>query len=256
MLSRGLVRKASLYTEVVTERAMARGASGEGPWELGLQLLGGVEGYQVLDLAAGGGYFSRRLAEDGAIVTACDLVDQWDEPEIRFRLIDMDERWPFEDGSFDAVAIIEALNYAGSPRHIFREAYRVLRPGGAFVATFPNCMSLESRTKFLLTGTYRWFPHPVYLGGGKERYHDVGRDPIRPTTAKFELELTGFQCEEVAYGSTAMGRAAAIPASFILGLARLQNKLRNKPEKQIPIEAMTMDSMLRRNAGVRARKPT
>jgi SAM-dependent methyltransferase len=51
-------------------------------------------------------------------------------------------RLPFDDASFDAVVCTASVEYLTRPLDVFRDVARVLRPGGAFVASFSN----------------RWFP--------------------------------------------------------------------------------------------------
>lgn len=57
---------------------------------------------------------------------------------------DLNERpeLPFDDNRFDAVVCNMSVEYLTQPHEVFREAARVLRPGGAFIVTFSN----------------RWFP--------------------------------------------------------------------------------------------------
>lgn len=230
------------------------GASGEGPWLLGLDLLGDVKGRRVLDLAAGGGYFAKALLEHGAQPIGCDLLDQWQYPEIPFSKVDLDKPLPFEDASFDCVTIIEALNHVEAASHVFREAYRILRPGGVFVATFPNCLCLESRLRFLVNGTYRWFPHPTFRGGRKEAYADFGRDPLRITTAIFQAQQAGFRFDRVAYGSSRLGLLAMAAALPLIGLTHAHNRLRRNKLKAVPAFAANLDAAMFRNVGVRAGK--
>jgi len=45
---------------------------------------------------------------------------------------------PFSDRAFDVVVMFEALYYLGRPEEFFREARRVLRPGGAVLVCLPN----------------------------------------------------------------------------------------------------------------------
>lgn len=46
------------------------------------------------------------------------------------------EAVPYPDACFDAVLLTTTLCYLDDPLRAFREAYRVLRPGGAFVVAF------------------------------------------------------------------------------------------------------------------------
>lgn len=52
---------------------------------------------------------------------------------------------PFADASFDAIMCSVSVEYLTRPVEVFREACRILRPGGAFALTFSN----------------RWFPPKV-----------------------------------------------------------------------------------------------
>ena len=59
------------------------------------------------------------------------------------------KEWP--DEHFDVVSLIEVLEHVLDPEDLLREASRLLRPGGALIATTPNIGSLNYR----LLGT-RW----------------------------------------------------------------------------------------------------
>jgi len=52
--------------------------------------------------------------------------------------LNADPRMPFEDASFDDVVCCVSVDYLTRPIEVFREASRVLRPGGRFVCTFSN----------------------------------------------------------------------------------------------------------------------
>jgi SAM-dependent methyltransferase len=42
---------------------------------------------------------------------------------------------PFDDGTFDAVSCLEALEFTSDPHHVLSELVRVLRPGGVLLVT-------------------------------------------------------------------------------------------------------------------------
>jgi len=58
---------------------------------------------------------------------------------------------PFDDEAFDAVTICASIDYLVQPLEVLREAARVLRPEGLFVATFSNrCFPTKAVRGWLL----------------------------------------------------------------------------------------------------------
>lgn len=59
---------------------------------------------------------------------------------------------PFDDATFDHVVCCVSVDYLTRPIAVFREVARVLRPGGAFVATFSNrCFPTKAIRGWLAT---------------------------------------------------------------------------------------------------------
>jgi SAM-dependent methyltransferase len=54
---------------------------------------------------------------------------------------DLNERWPFPDGSFDRVVANHVLEHVPDVIHVVDEAWRVLTPGGVFVVRGPHFSS-------------------------------------------------------------------------------------------------------------------
>ena len=52
---------------------------------------------------------------------------------------DLNEPLPFESSSFDAVVALDAVVHLRNRRSLFREAARLLRPGGRFLLRMPGC---------------------------------------------------------------------------------------------------------------------
>lgn len=114
---------------------------------------GDLDPGRALDLACGAGRNAAWLAERGWDVVAIDgaseairLVHEKD-PRIDARVLDLETGapLPFEDGTFDLVAILYFLH-----RPLFAEARRVLKPGGLLVTAIrarginPRfCLSLD-----------------------------------------------------------------------------------------------------------------
>jgi SAM-dependent methyltransferase len=107
-----------------------------------------MAGADILCLASGGGQQGPVLAAAGANVTVLDnspaqlardrLVADREGLAIRTVQGDMRDLSAFGDGSFDFVFHPVSNLFCPEVRPVWREAYRVLRPGGALVAGFMN----------------------------------------------------------------------------------------------------------------------
>jgi len=96
---------------------------------------------RVLDLGAGCGWLSHRLAALGHRPVSVDLLD--DETDglgvvkyygVRFAAVQADfNRLPFAPEQFDVVVFNESLHYAANAAATLGHARRVLAPGGALV---------------------------------------------------------------------------------------------------------------------------
>lgn len=107
-------------------------------------------GQHVLEVASGSGGPACYLAEQtGCYVTGIDanesgvetatraLNDTKLKDPIRFKVADANGKLPFEDNTFHAVMCIDSMNHFADRLHVFREWYRVLRPGQRAVFTDP-----------------------------------------------------------------------------------------------------------------------
>ena len=235
------------------QRAPVVGASGASVWDFAQELLVGVPVGKLLEAAAGGGFLAAQLVERGFEVTGTDLVDQWQFPDIPFRCADLDSPLPFEDESFDAIVFTEGIGFVENANAVLREFHRVLKPGGVAVITLPNVFSLQSRIKFALNGSYRWFPHPPVWEGSKAELFDIHRDPIRATTLEFYLRRAGFSIEKVAFG----GRKVLLPLApvglVIQAIAGVENSLRRA--KKTPSFVNSFPALMRTHVGIVARRP-
>jgi len=95
------------------------------------------------------------------------------------------------DSSFDACIAIEVLEHLLFPQFAMKEIYRVLRPGGVFIATVPNTAYWRYRLDLLLMGrwqgagtTHPWRdPHLRFFNGGTLRRmaNECGFEVLRVT---------------------------------------------------------------------------
>lgn len=107
-----------------------------------------LAGADVLGLASGGGQQCPIFKAAGANVTVFDLSARQLENELmmaereRYSIAivkgDMSKPFPFADASFDLVFHPVSNCYVHDVEHVWREAYRVLRPGGTLLAGFTN----------------------------------------------------------------------------------------------------------------------
>jgi SAM-dependent methyltransferase len=241
----------------MAERSVTRpviGAAGQRVWDMAHGLLRTEEPGRLLEVAAGCGDLAAQLVGRGFRVIGTDLVDQWRHPEVPFVRADLDMPLPFADGAFDATVLVEGIGYAESPSRVLREFRRVVRPGGAVVITMPNVLSLQSRVRFLLNGTYRWFPHPVCGSAPKAELADVHRDPLRATTLVFLLERAGLTVERIEFGGGTAG-VALLPLCWVLrALVVLHNRLRTAQHKRTPAFVSSAPALLHTHVGMLARR--
>lgn len=105
------------------------------------------QGARVLDLGGGSAWVSELLAKLGFRPVTLDLApallrigrDRFRREHLPARLTCGDmTALPFAAGAFDAVVVIDALHHVPDVPAVFREAFRVLVPGGQFLLAEPG----------------------------------------------------------------------------------------------------------------------
>lgn len=142
------------WTRPVAPNVIARAR--EGDWSVVLTAVKPVpatwfpplDGKDVLGLACGGGQQGPIFAAAGARVTILDnspaqlgqdlIVAEREGLRVRAVEGDMADLSPFADSSFDLVFHPVSNVFAPAVRPVYREAFRVLRPGGVLMAGFMN----------------------------------------------------------------------------------------------------------------------
>jgi len=180
------------YDDPLIAAAERYRASGE--WREIAQLLHGRAG-KALDIGAGRGIASYALAKQGFEVTALEPDPSAIVGAGAIRLLaieaalpitvveEFSEGLPFADGAFDVVHARAVLHHMSDLDVACSEMFRVLRPGGLFVAAREHVISCERDLDAFLAA------HPLHhLYGGEHAYlldrylgalKAAGFDPLR-----------------------------------------------------------------------------
>ena len=141
----------------------------EGKWDVVLtptrpvphEWFGSLAGKKVLGLASGGGQQIPVFAALGAECTVLDYSEKQLESErmvaeregypVNLVRADMTKPLPFADESFDLIFHPVSNCYVEEVRPIFRECYRVLKPGGVLLGGFDNGINyiLDEKEEYL-----------------------------------------------------------------------------------------------------------
>ena len=107
-----------------------------------------LKGKQVVGLACGGGQQVPYLIAQGAIVTVCDICPEQlgIEQELAIREgyevscieCDISEGLPFDNEIFDLAINPVSVSYIEEVENVWRECFRILKPGGVLLTAFPN----------------------------------------------------------------------------------------------------------------------
>lgn len=141
----------------------------EGKWDVVLtptrpvphEWFGSLAGKKVLGLASGGGQQIPVFAALGAECTVLDYSEKQLESErmvaeregypVNLVRADMTKPLPFADESFDLIFHLVSNCYVEEVRPIFRECFRVLKPGGILLGGFDNGINyiLDEKEEYL-----------------------------------------------------------------------------------------------------------
>ncbi len=107
-----------------------------------------LKGAKLLGLASGGGQQMPVFAAQGAVCTVLDYSEKQLESErmvaeregyaIEIVRADMTKRLPFGDNAFDMIFHPVSNCYVEDVYHVWRECFRVLKPGGVLLAGMDN----------------------------------------------------------------------------------------------------------------------
>lgn len=131
-----------------------------------------LEQRRILDVGCGLGMYVRQFRQFSDAVYGVDIeaerVRQASQSLPNLALA-RGEGLPFQNETFDVVFLHEVLEHMEDDAQAVREAYRVLRPGGAIVIYVPNRLYLFETHGFFLGRRYifkllplvNWLPDPL-----------------------------------------------------------------------------------------------
>lgn len=117
-----------------------------------LRLIRTYHSTRILDCPAGYGAFAGRLLDAGLDVSCCDIRPEDFQLDHPCEYADLNDKLPYADQSFDAVACLNGLHRVWARGRAMAEFARVLRPGGHLILTFCNASNLVHRLHYLLSG--------------------------------------------------------------------------------------------------------
>lgn len=199
---------------------------GETEYALAVRQLAPRAGESLLDVGCGTGWFSRRAAADGLVVTGVDRNQDWltfarahGGPALEWVAGDA-RSLPFGDDAFDHVLSIAALCFVDDERQALSECVRVARRG--FAIAWLNRASLLYREKGRSGGS------GAYRGA---RWHTASE--LRALFSGLRVRNLRLRSAVFAPSASAPGRwlERAVPASLPWGAVLLAagDKIRRAP---------------------------
>lgn len=125
-----------------------------------------------LDCGCNDGEFTLKVAERIGTknIHGIDMVpmnlDEAKAKLIEFHQGNLNEKIPFEEGTFDVVHANQVIEHLANTDIFIKEAYRILKPGGYLIISTPNLASLHN-ILYLLVGKQPYWSHvsdEVYVG--------------------------------------------------------------------------------------------
>jgi ubiquinone/menaquinone biosynthesis C-methylase UbiE len=166
----------------------------------------------VADIGCGSGVFTQLLRERDVNAIGLDLsypllvLGRHKYPEVSFVVGDA-ERLPFPTGKMDAVLLSAIIHHLPEPSQCAREVFRILKPGGAFVAFDPNRCN-----PFMYL--YRDRSSPFYNSTGVT----ANERPVVPEQVTATFTDAGFQVAPSDYISMSYRYIADSRMSYLLSL--------------------------------------
>ena len=212
---------------------------------------------RVLELACGTGIVTRALHAElpaGSRLVATDLSDAMVEyaaqhagaPGVEFRTADA-AVLPFASGEFDAVVCQFGMMFVSDRRHAYREAKRVLAPGGALIFSVWDGFEANPVSRIVHEVATRLLPkNPPEFLRVPFGYHDevaIAGELRALGFARVTAERVGFPLQSESARDLAAGHAMGTPLAHAL-----------RDRREMPVERM-IDEMAKAIAAAHGDHP-
>lgn len=155
------------------------------------EVLGGFEGKKTLEIGAGRGIDSIRMAQKGAQAYAVDytrgsikitrFLKEHTQADV-FQIQGAGENLPFKDNCFDLVFSQGLMEHPGEREKLLFEQARVTKPGGYVLIDVPNLISIQTPVRELQLLMGRWpygKEYPFSVWGLKNFMEKAGLVPVK-----------------------------------------------------------------------------
>ncbi|MBY0314992.1 MAG: methyltransferase domain-containing protein [Bdellovibrionales bacterium] len=118
----------------------------------------------LLDFGAGRGDFLKLLMAQSDLKFELHGIDLMQNhiDGVSWYVQDLNNKLKLESQQFDVVTCVEVIEHMENPRHIVRDIYNILKPGGYLILTTPNNESWRAMISYVIRGHFVSFTDSSY----------------------------------------------------------------------------------------------